>query len=172
VHPPEARRCRCPCWRGPEGVGLVVASGEEANDLLHACGGLVELAAHLGEPVVHLIEPGAHLGEAGVDLRLQPADTFVDAVEAGGGLHAECVVGGAVGVDSDAEAGKVTVAGRGEVPCGRGDDDNLLHAGLERRDGPDVGRVRHGQQRTGRLRAPFLRRRAASASWQPGGSSD
>jgi hypothetical protein len=64
---------------------LVLVAGEQFNDLRHAGGGLIELAAHLGEP--------------GVNVLFEP-------VEAGSGLHAERVDRGPVGVDLDAEVGR------------------------------------------------------------------
>ncbi len=96
-------------------------------------GGLVELAAHLGEPAV--------------DLLLQSVHPLFEPVEAPGGLHAERVDRRTVRVDLDAEVGQV--ADGGQVPCGRGVRGHLLHAGFQRGEPRfEVGRMGHGEERT------------------------
>lgn len=107
-------------------------AGEQLDDLLLPRGGLVEPAPHLGEPSVHLGEPPARL------------------LESGGRLHAEGVDRGPVRIDLYPEVGEVAVASVGEVTGGCGVGGHHLHAGFQRAEsGFDVGRVGHGQERTG-----------------------
>ncbi len=108
-------------------------AGEQLDDLLLPGSGLVELAAHLGEPGV---------------------DALFELVEAGGGLLAKRVDRGSVRVHLHAEVGQVAVAGGREVTGGRGVGGHLLHAGLQRGEpGFDIGRGGHGRERTERPRA-------------------
>ena len=74
------------------------------------------------------------MGEPSVDLVFQPVDPLVQAVEPGGGLHAEGVDRLAVGVDLHSEVGQVSVARGGEVASRRRVGRHLLDTHLERGD--------------------------------------
>jgi hypothetical protein len=85
---------------------------------------------YLGKSVVYLGKPAA-------DLLLEPG-------EAGGRLFAQSINRRTVGVDLDAEIGKVTIARGGQMPGSRGVCGYLLDPGFQRGDaGLEIGRLRH-----------------------------
>ncbi|MGI8817336.1 MAG: hypothetical protein ACR2G2_19190 [Pseudonocardia sp.] len=98
--------------------GRAGACRAQPDDQFLAGGGLVELAAHFGEPV-------ARLG-------FQPIDPLVELVEAARSLVAESVDDPPVGIELGREVGQIAVTGGGQVPRGRRVSGHLLEAGFHR----------------------------------------